>query len=86
MRNQMRPIHPGEVLREEFVVPLGISGTTLAQALCVPASRINAILKESRDLTAATALRLASFFGTTPEFWMNLQKTYELRLAEVATG
>jgi len=86
MHNQMRPIHPGEVLREEFVVPLGLSGNALARALCVPANRINAILKESRNLTADTALRLARFFGTTPEFWMNLQKTYELRLAEVTRG
>lgn len=86
MRNQMRPIHPGEVLREEFVAPLGLSGNALARALCVPANRINAILKESRNLTADTALRLARFFGTTPEFWMNLQKTYELRLAETTAG
>ncbi len=86
MRNQMRPIHPGEILREEFVAPLGLSGNALARALCVPANRVNAILKETRNLTADTALRLARFFGTTPEFWMNLQKTYELRLAEVTAG
>lgn len=86
MRNQMRPIHPGEVLREEFVVPLGLSGNALARALCVPPNRVNAILKESRNLTADTALRLARFLGTTAEFWMNLQKTYELRLAEVTAG
>ena len=86
MRNQMRPIHPGEILREEFVLPLGLSGNALARALCVPANRVNAILKETRNLTADTALRLARFFGTSPEFWMNLQKTYELRLAEVTAG
>ena len=86
MRNQMRPIHPGEILREEFVTPLGLSGNSLARALCVPANRINAILKETRSLTADTALRLARFFGTTPEFWMNLQKTYELRVAEAKAG
>ncbi|HRI63686.1 MAG TPA: HigA family addiction module antitoxin [Polyangium sp.] len=86
MRNRMRPIHPGEVLREEFVVPLGLSGNALAKALCIPANRINAILKETRNLTADTALRLARFFGTTPEFWMNMQKSYELRLAEIAMG
>jgi addiction module HigA family antidote len=74
------------VLREEFVLPLGLSGNALARALCVPANRVNAILKETRNLTADTALRLARFFGTTPEFWMNLQKTYELRLAEAAAG
>lgn len=86
MRNQMRPIHPGEVLREEFVVPFGLSGNALARALCVPPNRVNAIPKETRNLTADTALRLARFFGTTAEFWMNLQKTYELRLAEVTAG
>ena len=86
MRNQMRPIHPGEILREEFVIPLGLSGNALARALCVPPNRINAILKERRSLTADTALRLARFLGTTPEIWMNLQKTYELRLAEIAMG
>lgn len=86
MRNQMRPIHPGEVLREEFVIPLGLSGNALARALCVPANRINAILKEARNVTADTALRLARYFGTTPEFWMNLQKAYELRVAEGETG
>lgn len=86
MRNQMRPIHPGEVLREEFVLPLGSSGNALARALCVPANRIHAILKESRNLTADTALRLARFFGTTAEFWMNLQKMYELRMAETMAG
>lgn len=86
MRHQMRPIHPGEILREEFARPLGLSGNVLVRALCVPANRVNAILKETRNLTADTALRLAHFFGTTPEFCMNLQKTYELRLAEETAG
>lgn len=86
MKNQMRPIHPGEVLREEFVVPLGLRGKILARALCVPANRINAILKESRSLTANDAQRLAKFFRTTPAFWMRLQKIYELRLAETTAG
>jgi len=86
MRNQMRPIHPGEVLREEFVIPLGLSGSALARALRVSPNRIRALLNESRGLTADTALRLARFFGTTAEFWMNLQKTYELRVTERTVG
>ena len=67
MRNGMRPIHPGEVLREEFLGPLGMSALALANALAVPANRISSILKETRGVTADTALRLARYFGTTPE-------------------
>jgi addiction module HigA family antidote len=86
MKNRMRPIHPGEVLREEFLRPMGISGCRLAEALKVPANRITSIVNESRAVTADTALRLARYLGTTPEFWMNLQKTYELRVAERKVG
>jgi antitoxin HigA-1 len=86
MSNGIRLVHPGEILREDFVLPLGLSGNALAQSLRVPANRINAILSESRGLSADTALRLARFFGTTAEFWMNLQKTYELRVAELQVG
>jgi addiction module HigA family antidote len=86
MHNAMRPIHPGEVLREEFLAPLEMSGSALAAALKVPANRINGILGESRAVTADTALRLARYFGMTAEFWMNLQKTYELRVAERQVG
>jgi len=85
-RNRMRPIHPGEILREEFLVPLDMSGNRLALSLRVPATRITAILNGERGLTADTALRLGRFFGTTPDFWMNLQKTFELRTAEEAIG
>lgn len=81
MRNAMRPIHPGEVLREEFQAPLHMSGRALSQILKVPANRVNGVLNESRAVTADTALRLARYFKTSPEFWMNLQKAYELRVA-----
>lgn len=82
----MRPIHPGEILLEEFLQPsdLPLNANTLAKALGVPANRITAILKGQRGITGDTALRLSTFFNTSPEFWMNLQKTYELCLAEKA--
>jgi len=78
----MRPIHPGEVLREEFLGPLGLSAHALAQALRVPATRINDVVNERRGITADTALRLARYFGTTAEFWLNLQSAFDLRTAE----
>ena len=81
-KNGMRPIHPGEVLREEFLVPLDLSANRLATAIHVPANRISEIVSERRAITADTALRLSRAFGTTPEFWLNLQQTYELRIAE----
>ena len=86
MRNGMRPIHPGEVLREEFLGPLGMSALALANALAVPANRISSILKETRGVTADTALRLARYFGTTPEFWLGLQQAFDLRVAEREAG
>ena len=70
--------HPGEVLSEEFLVPLGMSVNALAMALRVPATRIGAIVKGERSVTADTALRLARFFGTSPEFWVNLQAMHDL--------
>jgi len=84
--NGMRPVHPGEVLREEFLVPLELSANRLAQVLGIPTNRITEIVGERRNVTADTALRLARAFGTTSEFWMNLQKTYELRTAEIEIG
>jgi addiction module HigA family antidote len=81
-KNAMRPIHPGEVLREEFLGPLGLSAHALAQALRVPATRINDVVNERRGITADTALRLARYFGTTAEFWLNLQSAFDLRTAE----
>ena len=86
MKNRMRPIHPGEVLREEFLVPLGMSSSALAQILGVPPNRVSAIVAEKRAVTADTALRLARYFGTTPQFWLNLQQAYELRVAEIELG
>ncbi len=72
---------PGEILRREFMEPLGLSASALAKALKVPTNRITAILHGSRSITADTALRLGRYFGTTAEFWLNLQKDYELRMA-----
>jgi len=85
MTNSMRPIHPGEILREEME-ELQLSARQLATALHVPPNRITGILNEQRAVTADTALRLARFFGTTPEFWMNLQAAYELRQTRFAHG
>jgi addiction module HigA family antidote len=72
------PIHPGEVLREEFLIPFGIKPYTLAKHIHVQRSRIERIAAEKQPITPDTALRLARFFGTTPEFWLNLQATYDL--------
>ena len=82
MKNRMRPIHPGEILREEYLLPLDMSANRLAESLHVPANRISAIVNGERNITADTALRLAKFFGTAPEFWLNLQQAFELRTAE----
>ena len=83
--NGIRPVHPGEILREELE-ELGLSANALAKALDVPTNRITAILRGQRGVTADTALRLARYFGTTPQLWQNLQKTYELRVAEIESG
>ncbi len=84
--NKMRPIHPGEILREEYLVPLGMSAHALALELHVPAPRINDIVRERRTVTPDTALRLARFFGTTAQFWINLQSAYDLKMAEIESG
>ena len=78
--------HPGEVLNEEFLKPLGMSVNALAIALRVPATRIGAIVKEERGVTADTALRLARFYGTSPEFWMNLQALHDLTKTRKESG
>jgi addiction module HigA family antidote len=78
--------HPGEVLREEFLNPLGLSANALALALRVPVTRVNDIARERRGVTADTALRLARYFGTTPEFWLNLQQAHDLSKVEVEHG
>lgn len=85
-KNLMRPIHPGEILREEFLVPLNMSAHALAMELKVPAPRINDIVRERRSITPATALRLAKYFGTTPDYWLNLQTAYDLKIAQREIG
>jgi addiction module HigA family antidote len=80
------PIHPGEFLREDFLVPLGLSGNALAIALRVPVTRISEIVRERRGITADTALRLARYFGTTPDFWMKMQMSYDLTVASRESG
>ena len=84
-RNGMRPVHPGEILRDELEA-LEMSAKALAAALDVPGNRITAILNGQRGVSADTALRLSRYLGTTAEFWLNLQKTFELRTAEIRTG
>ncbi len=84
-RNGMRPVHPGEILREELD-ELGVSANVLSKALSVPVNRVTMILNGQRGVSANTALRLARYFGTTPQFWLNLQKTWELRRAEIEAG
>ena len=85
-KNGMPPIHPGEILREEFMVPLGLSANALAIALRVPAPRINDIARERRGITADTALRLSRYFGNSAEFWLGLQADYDLKLARIEAG
>ena len=82
-RNGMRPVHPGEILREDYLVPLGLTATALAKALNVPAARINEIVRERRSVTADTAMRLARYFGGDARSWLNLQAAYDLRVAEI---
>ncbi|BBP04887.1 transcriptional regulator [Sulfuriferula plumbiphila] len=84
--NGMRPIHPGEILREEFMIPLGLSANALAIALRVPAPRINDIARERRTVTADTALRLARYFGTSAEFWLGLQSDYDMKITLAEHG
>jgi addiction module HigA family antidote len=79
--DRLSPIHPGEMLREEFLVPMGLSANALALALRVPATRISEIVNERRGITGDTALRLGRYFHMTPEFWMNLQSHYDLEVA-----
>ena len=84
--NKMRPIHPGEILREEYLVPLEMSANALAIELRVPAPRINDVVRERRAITPDTALRLARYFGTTAQLWLNLQSAYDLKQAEIESG
>ncbi len=77
----MRPIHPGEILREDYLEPLEMSVNALSKELHVPAQRMNEIVRERRGITADTAMRLARYFGTSEQFWLNLQVDYDLRKA-----
>lgn len=86
VKNQMRPVHPGEILREEYLLPLDMSVNALAHALRVPTTRLHEIMKERRSVTADTALRLARYFGGDAQSWMNLQAAYELRSIDVKKG
>jgi len=83
---QRTPIHPGEIIAEDVLAEFGISATQLAEALAVPANRISEIVRGRRSITADTALRLARWLGTTPEFWLNLQQAYDLEVAEQTAG
>jgi addiction module HigA family antidote len=84
--NRMRPVHPGEILREDFLIPLEMSVHALAQALRVPSTRLHEIVKERRAVTPDTALRLARYFGGDAQSWLNLQASYDLKVAERELG
>jgi addiction module HigA family antidote len=86
VNDRISPIHPGEILKEEFLVPSGITATQLAMRLQVPPGRITGIINGQRSITPDSALRLAKFFGNSPEFWMNLQMHYDLVCAESDCG
>ena len=86
IKNGMRPVHPGEVLKEEYLEPLSFSSAALARALGVSAPTVNDIVLQRRGVSADMALRLSVCLGTTPEFWLNLQTTYDLRKAEIDRG
>lgn len=84
--DRMPAVTPGEILRDDFMEPLGLSANALAKALHVPPNRITAILSGTRSITADTALRLARYFNTSPQSWLNLQKNYELEVAKRTVG
>lgn len=83
---KLHPVHPGEVLEEEFLAPMGLSQNRLAVALGIPPRRINEIVLGKRGITADTALRLSRHFGTSPQFWLGLQMDYELDVAQEKLG
>ena len=82
IKNRMHPVHPGEILREEYLAPLKMSVNSLALALRVPATRLHEIVKERRSVSGDTALRLARYFGGDAQSWLNLQTEYDLKIAE----
>jgi addiction module HigA family antidote len=83
---ETRPVHPGEILREKYLVPLKMSANALAKALNVPTPHVNDIVRQRRGVSADTAMRLARYFGGNARSWMNLQTSYELRVAELANA
>jgi len=85
-KNGMRPVHPGEVLLEDFLKPLGMSANALAKALRVPAPRINDVVRGRRGVSADTAMRLARYFGGDARSWLNLQTAHDLRVAEISNA
>src|ERR1700722_18115983 len=85
-KNGMRPVHPGEVLREDFLKPLGMTANALSKALKVPAPRINDVVRERRGISADTAMRLARYFGGDARSWLNLQTAQDLRVAEISNA
>jgi addiction module HigA family antidote len=86
MANKLPPITPGDILLEEFLLPMGISQNQLAKDLNVPPNRISQIIRGKREITADTALRLGKYFGIEPEFWLNLQVRFNMKLAREKTG
>ncbi len=86
IKNNLRPIHPGEILREEFLLPLGLSANALSLALRVPATRIHEVVRQRRGITSDTAIRLARYFNTTPQFWLNLQINFNLKQTSIQMG
>jgi len=85
-KNRMRPVHPGEILKEDVLSAMGLSANALAHELRVPVTRISEILHGRRAITADTALRLARYLGTTAQFWLSLQASYDLKVAEQTLG
>ena len=86
MTRKLAPVHPGEILREEFLTPMQLTSYAVARACGVPRTRIERLAREETPVTADTALRLGRYFGTTPAFWMNLQGQYDLEVAEDMAG
>ncbi len=86
LKNGMRPIHPGEILRDEYMKPLGLSANRLALEIGVTPARVNDIVREKRGVSGDTALRFARYFGTDALSWLNLQSMFDLRIAEMSSG
>jgi antitoxin HigA-1 len=84
--NALAPVHPGEILREEFLVPLGLTPYALAKACHVPRTRIERLASEKTPVTADTALRLGRYFGTSPDFWLNIQARYDIEVTRASSG